>query len=686
VRRREKAGYYVRSKCRLAAGLICRLVLVLTAASCGGGDDLSLTLGTGVLTIHPGDQGVPVNFRLAPSSYKGLVSITATGLPSGISLAPLAVAPGSAGVLSFSATASADQEGFPTNYIVADAEAVSKIRIIATGGGHSSGTSLALTVSLSNSSFSPSTIDLPIVSIDTGGTPIADKTTDVPGTITITSADGTTTYLPNSSNTDNSAVFHLHGNTTASMPKKPYHIKLTTGADLLHTMGLDCPYVTGAGKSICDKSKSYDLLANYDDKSLLRDWAASALANAIPIGQGYLNYATPSAPSPSGTSTPMSWAPHSLFVELYVNGEYEGNYQLIEEIKVDTHRININELAETDINDDISGGYLLEIDANKGETYNFNTTVGVAIGVVDPDFSPDPNVPEQMAYITDYVDKAEAALYANTLVDPVIGWRAYFDEAAAVNYYIVMDLMGNVDGGAFYSSDYLYKARDNPYLYMGPVWDFDIAAGNVNYQPIVNPTVPWMQTEATWYRRWFQDPTFAADVATQWNALKNNGVLAGWLASVQQQAATLQLSQANNFARWPMLGIEVWPNTEAVGSYDGEVSYLTQWLQLRMGYLDSRFNSKTATVTSLTAPATLSLSASPSTVSVQVTGGTHPTGNVFLLSDNIVVGSSPINAAGAATVSVAAVPGGAHTLVAVYAGDNTNALSSSAGASATINP
>ena len=48
-------------------------------------------------------------------------------------------------------------------------------------------------------------------------------------------------------------------------------------------MGLQCPYVTSSNKATCDKSKSYILLANYDDKTLLRDWSASALANAIPI-------------------------------------------------------------------------------------------------------------------------------------------------------------------------------------------------------------------------------------------------------------------------------------------------------------------------------------------------------------------------------------------------------------------
>jgi hypothetical protein len=324
------------------------------------------------------------------------------------------------------------------------------------------------------------------MTINTNGTPIVSKTIDVPGTITITSADGQTSYLPNSSDTDNTAIFHVHGTTTAVMPKLPYEFKLGTSIDLLNTMGLSCPYVTSSGKKACDKSKTYVLLANDDDKTFLRDWAASALANAIPMGKDSLSSPTGS-PSPSGTGTLMPWAPHSLFVELYLNGVYEGNYQLIEKVNVDSHRINISERAETDITDDVTGGYLLEIDQHQDEAFVFHTPVwDVPIGLIDPDFTPDPEVPEQTSYISSYVDTAETALAGGNFTDPTLGWRAYFDEASAINFYIVNDVMGNNDGGAFFNSDYLYKDKDNPLLYMGPVWDFDVSSGNVNYSPIVN--------------------------------------------------------------------------------------------------------------------------------------------------------------------------------------------------------
>ncbi len=644
---------------------------------------LTVSPSPSALTIFPGQQKIPITVAVAGTEAGQPVTVTLTGLPTGITVTPATLTADGSATVYLNASPAAGQEGFPAG-ASSVVQWTAAPTIVAASGASQATAAFALTISISNPAFVPSTVNLPIVKINTNGVPIVSKTTDVAGTITITSADGQTSYLPNSSDTDNTATFHVRGHTTAQMPKLPYHIKLNTSLDLLGTMGVICPYITSKGAAVCDKSKTYNLLANYDDKTFVRDWAASALANAIPMGNGYLT-SPAGSPSPSGTSTLMPWAAHSLFVELYLNGVYEGNYQLIEEVKVDSHRLNITELSETDTTDDITGGYLLEVDQHEDEAYVFKTPAGLPIGLVDPDFTPDPEVPQQTSYISNYVDTAETALYSSNFTDPTLGWRAYFDETAAVNYYIVNDLMGNVDGGDFYSSVYLYKAIDNPLLYMGPVWDFDISAGNVNYQPITDPTVPWTQTQAAWYTQWFKDPGFKADVATQWNALKNNGVLSTWLASIPTEAATLEQSQANNFGRWPMQGIKVWPNAEAVGSYDGEVQYLTTWLQLRMAYLDSIFNNKAATTTALTATGGFRYGVA-STLSAQVIGGSSPTGVVTFLANGIAVGSATLGAGGVASTTTSVLPVGSDSLRAVYNGDANNALSASSPATIIVEP
>jgi hypothetical protein len=656
--------------------------VVYGAGGCGGGALLPLpniTAGPQPLTIHPGDQNVHITVTIGKGTFAGPFVVTLTGLPSGITVTSLTLPADSSGTLQLSASLSADQEAFPAAN-PADANSDMKVvTVVGAAGSALISSTMTLTVSLSNASYSPSpgNINLPIVTINTNGVPIADKTTDVPGTITITSANSQTSYLPNASDSDNTGTFHLHGETTAVMPKKPYHVKLNTSVDLLNTMGLTCPYVTSSGKKTCDKSKSFILLANYDDKTFLRDWAASALANSIPIGNGYLN-SPANSPSPSGTNVLMPWAPHSLFVELYLNGEYEGNYQLIEEVKVDSHRVNINELAETDTSPTaVTGGYLMEIDQRQNEAYNFVTPENVFIGLVDPDFTPDPQIPQQTSYITNYVNTAETALFSSNFMDPKQGWRAYFDEASAVNFYIVNEVMGNADGGAFFSSDYLYKDKKNPLLYMGPIWDFDVSSGNVNYCPIFNATVPWMQVEAPWYARWFQDPGFKADLTAQWNALKNNGIFDQWITSINMEAAALQQSQMNNFARWPMQGIKVWPNPETAGSYNAEVAYLTNWLNLRVAYLDSVFNGKAQTSTTLSIPAGLLRNGSPTTLMAKVTGTNTPSGTVSFLSGGVLLGTGNLDGTGLASLTTSNLPTGNTALQAVYNGNSSQGLSAS---------
>ncbi len=682
-----------RSFATLSRPFLCLAFLILTATA-GFAQSFTVSANPQSLTVYPGETNVPVTISVSSSTYTGPVNVTLSGLPTGITLAPapLTLTPGGTGTLMLNVGVNADQEAFPAANPTDPNSATNTVTVIGSVGSTTATSTLKLTVSLSNPNFAPAQgqITLPIVKIDTSGTPVTSGSVDVPGTISITSADGSTSYLPNSSDADNTATFHVHGNTTALMPKLPYHIHLNTSIDLLGTMGLSCPYVTnGKAKPVCDKAKKYHLLANYDDKTLLRDWAASALANAIPYGGAYLDETpVPSPnkgviPTPSGTSVHMPWAPHSLFVELYLNGAYEGVYQLIEdETDVDAHKLNITELAATDnggAGDDITGGYIGEIDQHQDEDFVFHTPKGLPIGLINPDFGPgSAQIAAQDDYISSYIDNAETALFSSSFTDPTTGWRAYYDEASAINFYLVNDVMGNVDGGDFYSSTYVYKAIDNPFLYMGPIWDFDISSGNVNYFPIDNPTVPWMQVQAIWYTQFFKDPGFKADVIKQFNTLKSNGVFSNWIASISQQAANLEQAQANNFARWPMVGEMVWPNPEAAGSYDGEVAYLTNYLNLRVAYLDSLFNGKAKTSTSVSFPSGTLYLGAPAQLTAHVIGSTTPTGTVSFFSGSTVIGTGPLDGTGTANLTTSSLRLGSHTISAVYNGDSNNALSSSA--------
>jgi hypothetical protein len=514
------------------------------------------------------------------------------------------------------------------------------ITVVGNSNGVTASAALSFTTSLSNVSFNPDpgSTGLPVVQITTtGGVPITSRDLYVTGSVTIVPG----TQTPGVGYTGTMQI-KGHGHSTWGMPKKPYKIKLDSKASLL---GMP-------------SNKSWVLLANYDDKTMLRDYIASELSDRLGL----------------------PWASHSGYVELYLNGQYQGTYELIEQVKVASSRVNITSMAETDISGDaLTGGYLLQIDTRQDEAFIFTTTHGVPFGLEDPDFTPDPEIPQQTSYIQNYVQSAENALYSSTYTDPATGWPAYFDSNALVNFYLVNEIMGNRDGGKFYSSDYVYKDRSNPLLYMGPVWDFDISSGNENEATIENPTVPWMNIRASWYARLFTDPAFKAKVVTQWNSVKQSQ-LDTLPAFIDQAAAVVAQAQSNNFKRWPILGETVWPNPQALGSYQAEVDYLKTWLNLRIGYLDSQFNGKSATKTTLIVDHASPHFGDPVTLTSAVTNASSvriTSGSVSFLSGALVVGSASLDGTGTATLVTTDLPLGTHAVTAVYNGTSSLGLSAS---------
>jgi hypothetical protein len=106
---------------------------------------------------------------------------------------------------------------------------------------------------------------------------------------------------------------------------------------------------------------------------------------------------------------------------------------------------------------------------------------------------------------------------------------------------------------------------------MGPLWDFDISSGNVNYNGNDNPEGFWIKNSA-WISRLFEDPYFVSLVKTRWNAKKNE--FFGLLQYIEGRTDYLARAQAENFKKWDILGVYVWPNAIVSGTYPGEIDYL----------------------------------------------------------------------------------------------------------------
>jgi len=310
------------------------------------------------------------------------------------------------------------------------------------------------------------------------------------------------------------------------------------------------------------------------------------------------------------------YASRTLFVDLTINGTYQGVYVFMEKLKRDSNRIDINKLKDDENSgEDLTGGYILKIDKvagnNVGEWYNeLNSFVSPYF---PPNASTDQEIyflyeypdaeditTEQKGYIAQYMTDFENALASDDFTDPDIGYQAYIDVDSFIDFFILNEFSNNVDG--YRLSTFMYKDK-NEKLKMGPIWDFNLAFGNADYCDggatdvwayKFNercPTDFWLVP--FWWNRLLEDPTFVARLKERWS-LHRSGALADAAINARLDAYVETLDKSGsleaNFASWPVLGTYIWPNLFIGNTYDEEMTYLRNWISDRTAWLDTQIN------------------------------------------------------------------------------------------------
>ena len=366
-----------------------------------------------------------------------------------------------------------------------------------------------------------------------GAAPIVSKEDYLRATLTLTGPDGTTSVLP--------TQVRGRGNSTWEMPKRPYRLKLDQAAPLLGMAA----------------NRDWAVLANYADKTLMR--------NAVALCMGRM--------------LDFDFTPDSRYIELTLNGDYVGIYQVTDQVEVGRNRVDIDDQARNDTDQDL--GFLLEIDAGHYLEEKF--------WFIGPSQYPYVIKSEitagQLPLVSDYITRFETALFGDAFLDPQTGYRHYLDTDSAVDFYLVNEALRNSD--IFYSSTYLHRQRGG-LLRFGPLWDFDLAAGNIIYANNDQPEGWWVRVTSSHMARLIDgDPQFRQHLLTRWAYLQRR------MADIQQLisagAQNLDAAQARNFTRWPILNEIVWPNPVAVGSYAGEVDRLKSWLQTRTSWIGQQY-------------------------------------------------------------------------------------------------
>lgn len=342
----------------------------------------------------------------------------------------------------------------------------------------------------------------------------------------------------------------IRGNSTAGGPKFPYSIKLPYNESLF---GMDA-------------GKRWNLLANLHDKSLMRGYIGFTLAGEL------------GAPYTSQTR----------LVEVYLNGSYLGNYELVEAISDAENRVDV----DTDDHECI-----LEIDVNRDDGSHYLTTgLGLRFKVDRPE-----KVPKDMQkWLDEFLAEAETALLEGRGAE-------YFDLDSFVNVYLTLEYTKNLDSNSF-STRYFIKDGK---IYAGPVWDFDLSSGNVaddvdeeGYRIYLNiqgrgdgseDSTRGLWNREGWIGALFQyQEGFEDMVVARYNEMRplfENVYADNELG--QSLIGRLQDRYGASFRRnydetdWDIMR-RYSPYHMAPGlDYDGHVQFLTDWFRDRLAWLDT---------------------------------------------------------------------------------------------------
>lgn len=329
------------------------------------------------------------------------------------------------------------------------------------------------------------------------------------------------------------------GHSTWSAEKKPYKFKLRKSADLL---GMD-------------HNKHWILLASRFDNTLIRTRVTSYISRRM------------------GMEYTIKGAP----VDLVINGVYYGSYFLCEQVRLGASRVAIDELQNTDNREPaVTGGYLLALRPFDNDP-QWKTRHGTAFGFVAPTFADGDGTPEQKAYICDYLQKVEDAVYGEDFRDKS-GQSVfdYMDMQSTADFWWMQEFLDNVDA-YITPSNYLYKKRDGK-LFWGPLWDFDnsVTGRNGYDAPFNNSNFEWIDLLRAYY------PAFQQMLKERWKVL--DGIITDLIEDggvIDQYAAEVRASWKDD--------VRLYPNDHFLeierSDYDEEIARMKSILRSRRDWI-----------------------------------------------------------------------------------------------------
>ncbi len=402
--------------------------------------------------------------------------------------------------------------------------------------------------------------DLPTVSIHVQDDAVPQtKGLDFDSRVTITYEGGTLIQ-------EYPVLTRVRGNFSATHENKPYRIKFNDGKS--HHMLKGSPRDESPAKC-----KKWVLINNYGDKTLMRNNIAYEVSRRVG----------------------MPFTPWCRCVDLVLNGDYRGTYQLTDYVGLDKNRINIAEMIESDTDpESITGGYLIEMNGYaSGDPVYFNSNQGNPISIKDPD--DDVIQTAQFNYIRDYFNEMESRVFSADYTDPQKGYRSMLDLETFLKYFLSNEFSGNTD---MIWQVFMYKDRGDSLIYTGPVWDNDLALENDGGVYPGNEREDWTYTirdAGNWMNfvsRVLSDPYAMGRLREIWALLRDDEVFTSEniVAYVDSLRTLVNASQRLNHLRWPYLLQQVHCNPTVWGSWDEEVNNVCRYVGGRVGWMDNKLS------------------------------------------------------------------------------------------------
>ena len=426
--------------------------------------------------------------------------------------------------------------------------------------------------------------------IDTNNAPIPDKENYVDMTLSTTNCESK--YVLNSVG----GGIRLRGNGTMTYDKKAYRLKFNSKVGML-------------GVNHDAKAKSWVLLAEYADQSMVRN------ATAYYLGNSLFNYSN-------------NYCSDFRHVNVYLNGEYNGVYVLAEQQQANSNRIKVEEPDSNYTGTDI--GYLIELDyyakdeintfsigTSSGWGMSGETINGVNIPAKDYTIKTDIYDQGQINYIKKYMTNVFTVLKNifkggklqvldenHNLVDSPYTTQyetlnTMIDLESMFKMYVLQENMKNIDVG--YSSFYMFvdfsEQSTYPRLTFGAPWDFDWSSGNVNVDNVKKATGEYNSTDFNNKNVWLyllsKTDFFKTMFKRYYAIFVNSGILEGAINNANYIADAFKNDFAHNYERWNTLGTVIYKYTpddvKSFKVHKDAVNYLTNWLTQRKSSLDNIF-------------------------------------------------------------------------------------------------